>query len=126
VSAPAPDCAVHLRSSWQALRTLVSRLTVERIVNGLHGGTVELHGSAFVLLWFYGLTRLFVKIGEPPGPRYDIPDAYLAHDDAACGAERILIEPAVMRLDPEWKAAWKARAALPSIRGCTDEPMPEP
>jgi hypothetical protein len=124
--APAPDCAVHLRSSWQALRTLVSRLTVDKIVHGLHVGTVELQGSAFVLLWFYGLTRLFVKIGRPPGPRYEIPGAYLAHDDAACGAEKILIEPAVVRLDPAWKAAWKARAALPNIRGCTDEPMPEP
>jgi hypothetical protein len=124
--ASTPDCAVHLRSSWQALRTLVSRLTVDKIIAGLHGGTVELHGSAFVLLWFYGLTRLFVTIGQPAGPRYEIPHSYLAHDDTACGTEKIVIEPAVRRLDPAWTAAWKARATLPNIRACTDEPMPEP
>src|SRR5881392_4402641 len=59
----APDCSVHISSSWQALRMLSSPLTVDKIVRGLHVGTVKLHGSAFVLLWFHGLTRKFVKIG---------------------------------------------------------------
>lgn len=124
--APAPDCAVHIGSSWQALRTLSSPLTVDKIVAGFHDGTVELQGSAFVLLWFYGLTRKFVKIGRPSGPRYRIPNAYLAHDASACGAETILIEPAVVRLDPAWTAAWKARSTLSIVRACTDEPMLEP
>jgi hypothetical protein len=87
---------------------------------------VELQGSAFVLLWFYGLTRKFVKIGRPSGPRHQIPGAYLAHDPAACGAETILVEPAVVRLDPSWTAAWKARSSLSMVRACTDEPMLEP
>ena len=80
--AAAPDCSVHIGSSWQALRTLSSPRTVDKIVRGLHDGTVELHGSAFVLLWFYGLTRKFVKIGRASGPRYRIPDAYTVHDPA--------------------------------------------
>ncbi len=124
--AAAPDCAVHIGSSAQALRILVSPRTVDKIVRGFHDGTVQLHGSAFVLLWFYGLTRKFVKIGRASGPRYRLPDPYIAHDDAACGAETILIEPAVVRLDPEWTAAWKARSTLSMVRGATDEPMLEP
>jgi hypothetical protein len=120
--AAAPDCSVHISSSWQALRTLSSPRTVDKIVRGLHDGTVELHGSAFVLLWFYGLTRKFVKIGRASGPRHRVPDAYIA----ACGAETIVVEPAVVRLDPAWTAAWKARSTLSMVRACTDEPMLEP
>ena len=124
--ATAADCSVHISSSWQALRMLGSRRTVDKIVGGFHNGTVELHGSAFVLLWFYGLTRKFIKIGRASGPRYRLPDAYIAHDPDACGAETIVIEPAVVRLDPAWTAAWKARSTLSMVRACTDEPMLEP
>ena len=124
--AAAPDCAIHIGSSWQALTTLSSPRTVDKIVRGLHDGTVELQGSAFVLLWFYGLTRKFVKIGRASGPRHRIPDPYIDHDDAACGTETIVIEPSVVRLDPAWTAAWKARTTLSMVRAATDEPMPEP
>jgi hypothetical protein len=124
--AAAVDCSVHISSSWQALWMLCSAQTTDKIVRGLHNGTVELHGSAFVLLWFHGLTRKFVKIGRASGPRYRIPDAYIAHDPAACGAETIVIEPAVVRLDPAWTTAWKARSSLSMVRACTDEPMLEP
>jgi hypothetical protein len=125
-SAAAPDCALHFSSSWRALRTLSSPLTVDKVLGGIQNGTVELHGSAFVLLWFHGLTRKFVKIGRASGPRHRIPDAYIAHDPGACGAETIVIEPAVVRLDPAWTAAWKARTALSQIRAFTDELMLEP
>jgi hypothetical protein len=124
--AASPDCSVRISSSWLALRMLSSPRTVDKIVHGLHVGTVELHGSAFVLLWFQGLTRKFIKIGRASGPRHRIPDAYIAHDPAACGAETIVIEPAVVRLDPAWTAAWKARLTLSMVRACTDEPMLEP
>lgn len=121
-----PDCALHIATSWQGLRTLSSPRAVDKIVAGLHRGTVQLDGSAFVLLWFYGLTRKFIKLGRVSGPRYRVPDPYLAHDPAACGAETIVIEPAVVRLDPDWTAAWKARSTLVLMRGCIDEPVLEP
>jgi hypothetical protein len=124
--AASADCSVHISSSRQALRTLSSPRTVDKIVGGLHDGTVELHGSAFVLLWFHGLTRKFVKIGRASGPWHRIPHAYIAHDPAASGAETIVIEPAVVRLDPAWTAAWKARSTLSMVRAVTDEPMLEP
>ncbi|WP_329407093.1 hypothetical protein OG563_34410 [Nocardia vinacea] len=120
------DCAVRIGSSGQALRILSSPKAVDKLVDAHHHGTVDIHGSAFVLLWFFGLTRKFIKIGRASGPRHRIPDAYLAHDPAASGAETIVIEPAVLRLDPAWRAAWNARSKLSMIRAATDEPMPEP
>ena len=50
----------------------------------------------------------------------------VAHDPAASGSETIIVEPAVVRLDPAWTAAWKARSTLSMVRACTDEPMLEP
>lgn len=120
------ECRVHFATSGQALRVLTSAHAVNKIVSGLHDGTVTLQGSAFLLLWFYGLTRLFVKIGRPSGPGYRIPGAYLVHDPSTCGDETIVVEPSVQRLDPEWKAAWRARSTLPIIRVCTDEYFGEP
>lgn len=120
------DCAVHFDSSAQALRALVSKRTVDRVVEGMHAGTVELRGSAFVLLWFHGLTRKFVRLGRPSGPRRRLPDRYLVHDPAACGDEKIVIEPAVTRLDPAWTSAWRARSTLVQVRGAAGEPVLEP
>lgn len=124
--AASADCAVHFGSSAQALRALVSTRTVDRVVEGLHAGTVELRGSAFVLLWFHGLTRRFVRLGRPSGPRHRLPDPYLVHDSASCGDEKIVIEPAVTRLDPEWVNAWRARSTLIQVRGAAGEPVLEP
>jgi len=124
--ADAADCSVHFASSGQALRALVSPRTVDKVVAGLHDGTAELHGSAFVLLWFYGLTRRFVKLGRPSGPRHRLPDPYLAHDPAASGSETIIVEPPVVRLDPAWTDAWRARSTLLQVRATTGEPVLEP
>jgi hypothetical protein len=120
------DCAVHIGSSAQALRTLVSRRTVDRVVDGMQRGTVRIEGSTFVVLWFHGLTRKFVKLGRPGGPRHRIPHPYLAHDPAANGAETIVVEPAVLRLDPGWTDAWRPGRPSGTSVPATDEPMPEP
>ena len=125
-SATNADCAVHFGSSSQAIGALVSSRTVDKVVAGLHDGTAQLHGSAFVLLWFYGLTRKFVKLGRSSGPRYRLPDPYLAHDPRTCGSETIIVEPAVVRLDPSWTDAWRARSTLLQVRAATDEPVLEP
>lgn len=121
-----PECAVHFDTSIQALRALVSTRTVDRVVTGIHNGTAHLQGSAFVLLWFYGLTRKFAPLGRPDGPRYRLPGAYLTHDPAASGSETIIVEPAVVRLDPAWTDAWRARSTLLQVRAATDEPALEP
>jgi hypothetical protein len=120
------DCSVHFASSGQAIRALVSRRTVDKVVAGLHDESIQLHGSAFVLLWFHGLTRKFVRLGSPAGPRHPVPDPYLAHDPAACGVETIVVEPVVVRLDPAWTDAWRARSTLLQVRATTGEPVLEP
>jgi len=124
--ADAPDVALRFHSSWQALRCLLSTRTVDKIIDGRLNGTIEMTGSAFVILWFWGLTRKFVKLGRERQPRHPLPGAYLAHDPASNGAETILIEPALTRLDPAWTDAWRARSTLFMVRACTGEPVPEP
>ncbi|NMO02734.1 hypothetical protein HH308_16090 [Gordonia sp. TBRC 11910] len=121
-----PDCAVHFRTGWQALRALVSPTTVNRVVAGLHEGSVQLTGSAFVLLWFHGLTRKFFRLGRPAGPRHELPHRYLRVDPTTWGAETVLIEPAVDHLDPTWTAAHRARSTLHQLRSTTGEPVLEP
>jgi hypothetical protein len=69
---------------------------------------------------------MFVRIGRDAGPRATPPHPYLAHDPATAGDETIIVEPAVVRLDPLWTGAWRARSTLWTVRAATDEPMPEP
>ena len=96
------------------------------LLAALQPGKVLDDPSAFVLLWFHGLTRKFVRLGRPSGPRRRLPDRYLVHDPAACGDEKIVIEPAVTRLDPAWTSAWRARSTLVQVRGAAGEPVLEP
>ncbi|WP_182379385.1 hypothetical protein [Nocardioides sp. WS12] len=121
-----PDGAVHFQSSGLALRALTSTTTVDRVVTGIHRGSVTLQGSAFVLLWFHGLTRKFVKRGRTAGPNYELPHRYLEPDPNTWGGESVVIEPAVTRLAPEWTDAWRARSTLLQVRSTTDEPVLEP
>ncbi|MFD0441171.1 hypothetical protein [Streptomyces chartreusis] len=124
--AASADCGLHFATSRQALGVLLSTRTVDKLVDGRERGTARIDGSSFVVLWFYGLTRKFLRLGRERRPRTRIPGAYLAHDPAANGVEKIVIEPPVIRLDPAWRGAWRARATLLMVRGTTDEPAGEP
>jgi hypothetical protein len=128
VAGPAsePDVRLQFATSWQALAVLVSTRTVDKLVEGRNRGTVEIDGSPLIVLWFYGLTRKFIRLGAERQPREPIPGAYLRHDPRANGAETILIEPAVTRLDPAWRDAWKARSSLLMVRAAIGEPVGEP
>jgi hypothetical protein len=121
-----PDHRLHFRSSGQAVRVLTSPRTVDALVAGLVRHQIQLQGSAFVALWFYGLTRRIVRIGRTPGPSGPVPGAYLRPDPSRDGPETIIREPAVHQLDPTWQQAWDARATLWMVRGPGGEPMPEP
>jgi hypothetical protein len=121
-----PDCAVRFASSGQALRDLTSPRAIDRIMNGIGHGAVRLEGDARVLLWFDGLARRVVSAGWAGSSRRVLPGAYVAHDPAANGVEKIEIEPAVRQLDPCWTAAWRSRASLWIVRGACGEPLQEP
>lgn len=120
------DHGLVYASSARALRALISPRAVDLIVHDVLHGKAQLLGSAFVLLWFYGLTRKLIAIGREQGPKTAIPGAYLAPDPGSTGAEKIVVLPAVNELDPKWSNAWNARAKLWVIRAATGEPMPEP
>jgi hypothetical protein len=125
-SAEHPDFAVRFTSGGQALRDLTSPRAIDRIMNGQIHGTVRVDGNHLILLWFHGLTRQLVAMGRVGPPRQALPGAYIAHDPASNGIEKITIEPAVRQLDPRWTGAWQARAKLWIVRGANGEPLREP
>lgn len=122
----AADHHLHFRGSAQAVGVLTSTRAVDAVVTGLARHRIQLRGSAFIVLWFYGLTRRNLAIGRTRGPRHRVPGAYLRPDPNRDGPEAIVREPAVDQLDPTWQAAWDARATLWMVRGPGGEPMPEP
>jgi hypothetical protein len=124
--AGAPDCAVRFATSGQALRDLTSPRAIDRIMGEMGHGTVRLEGDRQVLLWFAGLARRIAPAGWAGSSRRVLPGAYLAHDPAANGVEKIEIEPPVRQLDPCWTAAWASRARLWIVRGACGEPLQEP
>lgn len=124
--ASAPDLAVRFASSGQALRDLTSRDVIDRIMVSRIHGTVRVEGNHLLLVWFRGLMRKVVPIGSEGPARQALPGAYVQHDPAANGVEKITIEPAVRQLDPRWTGAWNARAKLWIVRGANGEPMQEP
>ncbi|MFG2044904.1 hypothetical protein [Dactylosporangium sp. NPDC048998] len=124
--AEAPDLALRFTSSGQALRDLTSPRAMDRIMVNLMHGAVRLEGSVMILAWFHGLTRRLVPIGRPGSRRQALPGAYLAHDPASNGVEKITIEPAVRQLDPRWTRAWNSRAKLWLVRGASGEPLRDP
>jgi len=120
------DHLLHFRSSAQAIRAFMSTRTIDVIVAGVVEHRIQIRGNAFILIWFYGLTRSIVRIGRTRGPKKPIPGAYVRPDPSRDGPEQIVREPAVTELDPEWEAAWLARSRLWTVRGGGGEPMPEP
>jgi hypothetical protein len=124
--AGAPDFAVRFTTSGRALRALTSPRAVDRIMGGLSQGAVRLEGNPHILLWFDGLARRLAPSGRADSSRRALPGAYLAHDPAANGIEKITIEPPVRELDPHWTAAWNARARLWIVRGACGDPLQEP
>jgi hypothetical protein len=124
--AAAPDFAVRFPGSGHALRDLMSRDAIDAIMRDRIRGTVRVEGNHLLLMWFRGLIRKVVPIGESDPARRALPGAYVAHDPAANGVEKITIEPAVRQLDSRWTGAWNARAKLWIVRGTNGEPMREP
>jgi hypothetical protein len=124
--AAAPDFAVRFPGSGHALRDLMSRDAIDAIMRDRIRGTVRVEGNHLLLMWFRGLIRKVVPIGESDPARRALPGAYVAHDPAANGVEKITIEPAVRQLDPRWTGGWNARAKLWIVRGTNGEPMREP
>ena len=125
-AAAAPDFAIRFPGSGHALRDLMSRDAIDAIMCDRIRGTVRVEGNHLLLMWFRGLIRKVVPIGESGPARRALPGAYTAHDPAANGVEKITIEPAVRRLDPQWTGAWNARAKLWIVRGTNGEPTREP
>jgi hypothetical protein len=120
------DHALRFTSSREALRVLASPDAVDRMADGLYRETARIEGHPLIPVWFLSLMRTFIPIGRATQYHKALPGAYLTHDPASNGNERIIIEPAVSQLDPRWTNAWRARAKLWIIRGANGELLTDP
>jgi hypothetical protein len=118
-----PTNALRFPSSEAAVRALLSPHGTRLIADGKLHGTTRVEGALFAVYWFWGLTRKLIAIGPENGPRGPLPDSYTRHDPRSNGSEKIIIEPAIDRLDPKWTNAWEQRAKLLGVRATTGEPM---
>jgi hypothetical protein len=120
------DYTLRFTSSRQALRVLASPDAVDRMADELYRETARIEGHPLIPVWFFSLMRTFIPIGRATGYHRVLPGAYLTHDPASNGNEKIVIEPAVNQLDPRWANAWSGRAKLWIIRGANGEFLRDP
>jgi len=118
------ECTLIFPTARVGLRTLVSRRTIGRIVEGMNFGDTRIEGNPVLLLWFHGLTRIVAPIGSTRRPRRpgSVPVRAPEHD--APYARRIVREAGVGELSRDWPLAWAARAKLHQIRVTTGEGIP--
>lgn len=119
-----PDCVLIFPSARAGLRTLVSRHTVGRIVEGMTTGNTRIEGNPALILWFYGLTRIVAPIGSTRRPRRPAPVPIRSPERDAPYARRIICESPVAELSRDWPQAWAARAELLQIRAAEGERLP--
>ena len=119
-----PDVELRFATARDGLRALLSPRAVGRIIEGATYGETRLDGNVQLVLWFYGLTRVVLPIGRSSRPRRAIPVPVRGQETTAPYAARIVREPAVEGLDPEWTAAWTARARTHQLRVGAGEPVP--
>ena len=128
-SAGSPNTADHtlrFTSSREALRVLASPDAVDRLADGLYREMARIEGHPLIPVWFLSLMRTFIPIGRATQYHRALPGAYVTHDPASNGDEKIIIEPAVSQLDPGWTNAWSARAKLWIVRGANGEALKDP
>ncbi len=119
-----PDCALVFPSARVGLRTLLSRYTVGRIVEGMTIGNIRIEGNPALILWFHGLTRIVAPIGSTRRPRRPAPVPIRSPEHDAPYARRIICEPPVSELSRDWPQAWAARAKLLQVRAAEGERLP--
>ncbi len=123
-SASAPTLSLSFDNARQGWRALVSPRAVGRIVHALLEGHAEYSGNAVLMLWFYGLTRFVLPIGRTRPLAVPLPGAYIAPGTQGGVAARIVREPPLAGLDPDWHAAHRQRAKMAMIRGSAGEAIP--
>lgn len=103
-------CAIRFRTGSIGVRIFLASDAIGQIVDGLGTGDVECDGEAALILWFYELT-----MGLLPwrGIRTEAwPQSYIAPRSDLKASSRIIREPFIDALDPEWKDAVLQREKL--------------
>jgi hypothetical protein len=119
------DFTLTFTSSAQALRCLLSPLSVGKILNGILDRSIEHEGSLVLLLWFDGRIQQVVPLREPIRRRVRFPGAYVTPRQDLAAGSLITREPACDALDADWAAAWQQRNKLLLVRVAAGEPPGE-
>jgi hypothetical protein len=118
------ECTLIFPTARVGLRTLLSRRTVGRLVEGMNTGGTRIDGNPVLMLWFHGLTRIVAPIGSTRRPRRPAPVPVRAPERNAPWARRIIREPPVRELSRDWPEAWAARQKLLQLRAPEGERLP--
>ncbi|HZZ52428.1 MAG TPA: hypothetical protein VFE65_36480 [Pseudonocardia sp.] len=111
-----PDCALRFATAREGVSALLSPRAIGKVVEGMNTGGTRIDGNSAMILWFYGLTRVVFPIGRSRLPRRRIPHPTRGPEREAPWATRIIREPAVKDLAPEWSGAWRARSRIVIVR----------
>ncbi len=102
-----PTLWVRFSTPMVGVRIFTASNTIDQIVDGLGNGEVICEGEAAHLLWFYELA-----IGLLPGRinKEEVwPDSYTEPNYSHKASDRIIREPVLDELDPNWTDAHKQR-----------------
>lgn len=102
-----PTLWVRFSTPMVGVRIFAASNTIGQIVDGFGNGEVICEGEAAHLLWFYELA-----IGLLPGRinKEEVwPDSYTKPNDNHKASDRIIREPVLDELDPNWTDAHKQR-----------------
>jgi hypothetical protein len=116
-----PDVGICFDNALLGLITLASPHAVGRIVHALLDRAAEYEGNAVLVLWFFGLTRFVLPLGRTAPLHAPLPEAYTAHNPHGRVASRIVREPVVDVLDPNWTAAHRRHAQMIIPRGAAGD-----
>lgn len=123
---PAPDADLQLRgaNAGNLLAILLSPRGVARVTQGMLDESISLRGDAFLLLWFWGLAQMCVRIARPPRLPAIPPDGYVAATSSESVSQRTTRLPVADTLDPDWPAAHQAHQCILMVRGSAGETIP--
>ncbi len=95
-------------TGWQAVRILLAGDGVRKTVDGLASGTISYKGDLPYLLWFYELIMAYVPWLNRSVHK-TMPNNYSKPDSTTKVGKKIVREPAVEKLDPNWEKAHSQR-----------------
>ena len=102
---------ITFTTGWQAVRILLAKDGVGKVIDGLASGSISYEGDLPYLLWFYEMIIAYVPWLNRSVHK-TMPNNYSIPDSTTKTGKKIIREPAVQKLDPNWKNALSQREKI--------------